>query len=223
MPSRYTAKQSLTDAEELIKNVGCSYETISIEPGIKALTESLAPAFKNKPADVTEENLQARVRSVLLMAVSNKMGNLLLNTSNKSELATGYGTLYGDMSGALSVIGDLYKTMVYKLANYINNSKPGYIPQDIITRPPSAELKADQKDTDSLPEYEILDAILYHYIEEEKSAEDIVVKGADRSLIAKVVAMVNRNEYKRQQFAPILRISPKAFGTGRRMPIVAKY
>jgi NAD+ synthase (glutamine-hydrolysing) len=223
MPSQYTSEQSLADAASIVKNIGCSYESISIQQGIKALTESLAPSFRSKPADVTEENLQARLRSVLLMALSNKMGYLLLNTSNKSELATGYGTLYGDMSGALSVIGDLYKTMVYKLAHYINSIKPGLIPENIITRPPSAELKPNQKDTDSLPEYGILDAILYYYIEEEKSANDIKVKAADKALIDKIVSMVNRNEYKRQQFAPILRISPKAFGTGRRMPIVAKY
>jgi NAD+ synthase (glutamine-hydrolysing) len=223
MPSRYTSQESLTDAGQLIKNVGCTHETISIEPGFKALTESLAATFKNKAPDVTEENMQSRVRGILLMAISNKMGYLLLNTSNKSELATGYGTLYGDMAGALSVIGDLYKTMVYKLANYINSLKPNYIPQNIITRPPTAELKADQKDSDTLPEYDILDKILYHYIELEKSASEIELEGIDKVLIEKIVAMVNRNEYKRKQFAPILRISPKAFGPGRRMPIVAKY
>jgi len=223
LPSQYTSKESLKDAADLVKNIGCSYETISIEPSFNALTKSLGETFKNMPADVTEENMQARVRSIILMAVSNKMGNLLLNTSNKSELATGYGTLYGDMSGALSVIGDLYKTMVYTLAEYINTVTPNLIPKNIITKAPTAELKPNQKDSDSLPEYELLDKILYNYIELEKSADEIKIDGADKALISKVVAMVNRNEYKRNQFAPILRISPKAFGTGRRMPIVAKY
>jgi NAD+ synthase (glutamine-hydrolysing) len=223
LPSRYTSEQSLKDAHGLLKNIGCSHETISIEPGINALTESLTQSFKNKPADITEENMQSRLRSVILMAISNKMGYLLLNTSNKSELATGYGTLYGDMSGALSVIGDLYKTMVYKLAEYINSITPGYIPQDIITRPPTAELKPDQKDTDSLPDYAILDQVLYHFIEEQQLPEEIKVAGTDKALISKIITMVNRNEYKRNQFAPILRVSPKAFGTGRRMPIAGKY
>jgi len=223
MPSKYTSPNSLTDAMALIKNIGCSFESISIEPAFKTLTESLSSTFKNKKADVTEENMQARVRSILLMAVSNKLGYLVLNTSNKSELATGYGTLYGDMSGALSVIGDLYKTMVYKLADHINITKPGTIPANIITKPPSAELKPDQKDSDSLPEYNILDQILYNYIELEKSPEEIKIEGVNNPLIEKVINMVNQNEYKRNQFAPILRISPKAFGAGRRIPIVAKY
>lgn len=223
MPSQYTSQESLTDAAELVKTTGCSYESISIEPTFRVLNESLANSFKSKPSDVTEENMQARTRSILLMAISNKMGYLLLNTSNKSELATGYGTLYGDMSGALSVIGDLYKTQVYELANYINSIHPGTIPQDIITRPPTAELKANQKDSDTLPDYDILDKVLFEYIELEKSAADVKVNGADRALVDRIISMVNRNEYKRNQFAPILRISPKAFGTGRRMPIVAKY
>ena len=223
MPSQYTSQESLTDAAQLVKNIGCSFESISIEPAFKALKESLAATFKGKPADVTEENMQARARSIILMAISNKMGYLLLNTSNKSELATGYGTLYGDMSGALSVIGDLYKTQVYTLVNYVNSINTGLIPQNIITRPPSAELKADQKDSDTLPDYALLDQVLLQYIELEKSATDIKVDGADIPLINRIIGMVNRNEYKRKQFAPILRISPKAFGTGRRMPIVAKY
>lgn len=223
LPSRYTSKESLTDAAQLIKNTGCPYDVISIEPGFKTLTENLAEAFAHKASDTTEENMQSRLRLLMLMAVSNKMGALLLNTSNKSELATGYGTLYGDMSGALSVIGDLYKTQVYQLSNYINTLKPGLIPHDIIDRPPTAELKANQKDTDSLPEYSILDDILFQYIEEHKSPSEISVKGADNALIKKVVDMVNRNEYKRNQLSPVLRVSPKAFGTGRKMPIVAKY
>jgi NAD+ synthase (glutamine-hydrolysing) len=223
LPSRYTSEESLHDAAEIAKNIGCMHEVISIEPGITAAYESLKKSFKGKKADITEENIQSRMRGLLLMAMSNKMGHLLLNTSNKSELATGYGTLYGDMSGAIGVIGDLYKTQVYELANYINKIKPNTIPINIITRAPSAELKPDQKDTDSLPEYDILDKVLYQYIELEKSAIDINVDGASKELVKKIVDMVNRNEYKRLQAPPILRVSNKAFGVGRKMPIVAKY
>jgi NAD+ synthase (glutamine-hydrolysing) len=223
LPSRYTSEESLRDAAEIAKNIGCKHEVISIEPGITAAYESLSKSFAGKKADITEENIQSRMRSLLLMAMSNKMGHLLLNTSNKSELATGYGTLYGDMSGALGVIGDLYKTQVYELSNYINKIKPNTIPSNIITRPPSAELKPDQKDTDSLPEYDLLDKILYQYIELERSAADIKVDGANKELVKKIIDMVNRNEYKRLQAPPILRVSNKAFGVGRKMPIVAKY
>jgi len=223
LPSRYTSDESLKDAAQIIANIGCTHEVISIEPGITAAYNSLAGAFAGKKPDITEENIQARMRSLLLMAVSNKMGHLLLNTSNKSELATGYGTLYGDMSGALSVIGDLYKTQVYELANYINKIKPNTIPVNIITRPPTAELRPDQKDSDSLPEYDILDKVLYQYIDLELSPADIKVDGASKELIKKITDMVNRNEYKRNQAPPILRISNKAFGPGRKMPIVAKY
>jgi NAD+ synthase (glutamine-hydrolysing) len=223
LPSRYTSEESLKDAGELVMNIGCSYDSISIEPGINAAYSSLADAFKGRQADVTEENIQSRMRALLLMAISNKMGYLLLNTSNKSELATGYGTLYGDMSGALSVLGDVYKTQVYELARYINTIKKGLIPSNIITRPPSAELKPNQKDTDSLPDYDILDKVLHEYIEMEKSQIDIKVDGASPELVKRIVDMVNRNEYKRKQSPPILRVSPKAFGSGRRMPIVAKY
>ncbi|MGP8214349.1 MAG: NAD+ synthase [Bacteroidia bacterium] len=232
LPSRYTSEESLRDAAELIVNIGCHHETISIEPGVIAANKSLSKAFAGRKPDITEENIQSRMRSLLLMAVSNKFGYLLLNTSNKSELATGYGTLYGDMSGALAVIGDVYKTQVFELARYINSKgiksyapaiNAPTIPEDIITRPPTAELKPDQKDTDTLPEYAILDKILYQYIEMELSASDIKVEGASADLIEKIVAMVNRNEYKRQQAPPVLRISPKAFGAGRKMPIVGKY
>ena len=223
LPSRYTSEESLRDATEIATNLGCPHETISIEPGITAAYESLSKVFEGKKVDITEENIQSRMRSLLLMAMSNKMGHLLLNTSNKSELSTGYGTLYGDMSGALSVIGDLYKTQVYELANYINKIKPNRIPSNIISRPPTAELKPDQKDTDSLPEYNILDKILYQYIELERSPIDIKVDGASHELVKKITNMVNRNEYKRLQAPPILRVSNKAFGVGRKMPIVAKY
>ena len=223
LPSKYTSQESLDDATALVKNTGCNYELISIEHGVNAVNTSLTKAFADKQTDITEENIQSRMRAVLLMAISNKMGYLLLNTSNKSELATGYGTLYGDMSGALSVLGDVYKTQVYELAKYINTIKPGTIPSNIITRPPTAELRHDQKDSDSLPEYDLLDKVLYEYIEMEKSPIDIKVKGADAALIKRITDMVNRNEFKRQQAPPILRVSPKAFGSGRRMPIVAKY
>jgi len=223
LPSRYTSIESLRDAAEIATNIGCLHETISIEPGITVAYDSLSKVFEGKKPDITEENIQSRMRSLLLMAMSNKMGHLLLNTSNKSELSTGYGTLYGDMSGALSVIGDLYKTQVYGLANYINKIKPNTIPSNIITRPPTAELKHDQKDTDSLPEYDILDKILYQYIELERSPIDIKVDGANNELVKKITDMVNRNEYKRLQAPPILRVSNKAFGVGRKMPIVAKY
>jgi NAD+ synthase (glutamine-hydrolysing) len=223
LPSKYTSQESIDDAMALAKNVGCDYESISIEDGVAAVNTSLTKAFTGKKADITEENIQSRMRAIMLMAVSNKMGYLLLNTSNKSELATGYGTLYGDMSGAISVLGDVYKTQVYELANYINIIKPGLIPPNIISKPPTAELKPNQKDSDSLPEYDILDKVLYQYIELEKSPADIKVKGADAALIKRITDMVNRNEFKRQQAPPILRVSPKAFGPGRRMPIVAKY
>jgi NAD+ synthase (glutamine-hydrolysing) len=223
LPSRYTSEESLRDAAELIANIGCPHETISIEPGVTAANNSLSVVFAGKQADITEENMQARMRSLLLMAVSNKFGYLLLNTSNKSELATGYGTLYGDMSGAISVLGDVYKTQVFELARYINKLKPNTIPENIISKPPTAELKANQKDSDSLPEYDLLDKILYQYIEMELSYDDIKVDGASKELVEKIVALVNRNEYKRNQAPPILRVSPKAFGVGRKMPIVAKY
>lgn len=223
LPSRYTSTESLKDATALLNELNCSHETISIEPGITAAYNSLAETFKGKQMDIAEENIQSRMRSLILMAISNKMGYLLLNTSNKSELATGYGTLYGDMSGAVSVLGDVYKTQVFELCQYINKIRPNTIPENIISKPPTAELKFNQKDSDSLPEYNLLDKILFQYIEMELSASDIKVEGASPELIEKTVAMVNRNEYKRKQAPPIIRISPKAFGAGRKMPIVAKY
>jgi NAD+ synthase (glutamine-hydrolysing) len=176
----------------------------------------------DKNADVTEENIQARIRGVLLMAVSNKFGNILLNTSNKSEAAVGYGTLYGDMAGGISVLGDVYKTDVYNLARYINRNKE-IIPINSITKPPSAELRPDQKDSDSLPDYDVLDKILFNYIELQKSPEDIIGEGFPEETVRKTIRMVNANEYKRFQAPPIIRVSSKAFGPGRRMPLVAKY
>ena len=184
--------------------------------------EELKPEFKNIPFGVGEENLQSRSRGNLLMAIANKFGYILLNTSNKSELATGYGTLYGDMAGGLSVVGDVYKMQVYALARFINRDKE-IIPVNIIEKAPSAELRPDQKDIDSLPEYAVLDKILYQYIERRQGPNEIAGSGTDIALVKRVLKMVNTNEYKRNQFCPIIRVSNKAFGIGRRMPIVAKY
>ncbi len=222
MPSRYSSEHSVSDSILLAKRLNVSYEIINIEKPFSAFEELLAPAFSGKNRDVTEENIQARIRAVLLMAYSNKFGFILLNTSNKSEAAVGYGTLYGDMAGGLSVIGDVYKTDVYKLARFINRNFE-IIPQNIISKPPSAELKPDQLDTDSLPEYKILDSILHQYIELQRPVNEIELNGCDRSVLEKVLGMINYNEYKRYQAPPILRISSKAFGDGRRMPLVAKY
>jgi NAD+ synthase (glutamine-hydrolysing) len=222
MPSRYSSDHSVSDAIKLSKTLRVHYDIINIEKPFTAFEEVLAPVFNGLNADVTEENIQARIRAVLLMAVSNKNGCILLNTSNKSEASVGYGTLYGDMSGGLSVIGDVYKTDVYRLAHYVNRNKE-IIPENIIKKLPSAELRPDQFDTDSLPDYEILDSILYQYIELQKPAERIIKEGADRDIVLKVIRMINFNEYKRYQAPPVLRISSKAFGAGRRMPLVARY
>ena len=223
LPSQFSSNETMKDAMQLLKNTGTAYQTISIEPGVHAVNESLSSAFKGLKPDITEENIQARMRGLLIMAVSNKTGALMLNTSNKSELATGYGTLYGDMGGALSVLGDLYKTQVYRIAEYINDLTPGLIPENILKKAPTAELRHQQKDSDSLPEYDILDKILVQCIEQHMSVAEIKVKGADKEIILKVVNMVNKTEFKRYQFAPILRVSPKSFGVGRRMPVVGKF
>src|SRR6185312_4766023 len=223
LPSQFSSDETMNDAMHLLENTDSPYQTISIEPGVNAVNESLSKAFKGLKPDITEENIQARMRGLLIMAISNKTGALMLNTSNKSELATGYGTLYGDMNGALSVLGDLYKTQIYCIAEYVNEIHPGLIPKNILKKAPTAELRYHQKDSDSLPEYDILDKILVQYIEQHKSAAEIKVKGATKELIQKVVNMVNKAEFKRHQFCPILRVSPKSFGTGRRMPIVAKF
>lgn len=222
MPSRYSSEHSVTDSVKLCKNLNVAYDIISIENPFKSFEQSLAEVFQGTKTDVTEENIQARIRAVILMAISNKFGNILLNTSNKSEAAVGYGTLYGDMSGGLSVIGDIYKTDVYRLANYINRSSE-VIPENIIRKLPSAELRPDQLDSDSLPDYAVLDTILYQYIELQKNAESIIAEGADRETVYRVIRMINFNEYKRYQAPPVLRISSKAFGAGRRMPLVARY
>jgi NAD+ synthase (glutamine-hydrolysing) len=222
LPSRFSSEHSVTDAVRLAENLDVKHEIISIEKPFTAFEESLSLLFSGLPSDVTEENIQARIRATMLMAYSNKFGHILLNTSNKSEAAVGYGTLYGDMAGGLSVIGDVYKTDVYRLAEFINRDSE-VIPRNIITKAPSAELRPGQFDTDSLPDYNILDSILHLYIELQKPVSEIIASGLDKEVVRRVIKMINSNEYKRYQAPPILRISSKAFGAGRRMPLVAKY
>ncbi len=222
MPSVYSSDHSISDALDLVHYTGCLHEIIPIQPIAEAFNQQLTTAFKGLPPDITEENIQARIRGTLLMAMANKHGYILLNTSNKSEAAVGYGTLYGDMAGALGVIGDVYKTQVYQLAHYINRDRI-LIPHNTLIKPPSAELRPDQQDSDSLPEYELLDAVLFQYIEHKKSAEQLVGLGFDPALVNRILKLVNQAEFKRFQSPPILRISNKAFGGGRVMPLVAKY
>lgn len=222
MPSRYSSDHSVADAIQLADNLGVRYDIIGIQDMVDDFEKSLEPVFEGLPPGVAEENVQARTRGILVMAVSNKFGNILLNTTNKSECAVGYGTLYGDMNGGLAVLGDVYKTDVYKLARYINRDQE-LIPENSITKAPSAELRPDQKDTDSLPDYDILDAILFKYIEMNQSPEEIIAQGYEREVVMKTTRMVNQNEYKRFQSPPILRVSSKAFGFGRKMPLVARY
>jgi NAD+ synthase (glutamine-hydrolysing) len=222
MPSEYSSGHSVSDAEKLCLNLGNRYDIIPIKDVYQGFLSTLKPIFKDLPFSVAEENIQSRVRGNLLMAVANKFGYILLNTSNKSELATGYGTLYGDMAGGLSVLGDLYKMQVYALARYIN-IKQELIPRNILEKAPSAELRPNQKDSDSLPDYEILDRLLFQYIELRQGPKEIIAQGFDPTLVKRVLRLVNMNEYKRNQFCPIIRVSSKAFGVGRRLPIVAKY
>jgi NAD+ synthase (glutamine-hydrolysing) len=222
MPSKFSSGHSIEDAVKLADNLGVKYDIIKIHSVVDAFDLTLAPVFGGLAHDLTEENIQARVRGSLLMALSNKFGHILLNTSNKSEAAVGYGTLYGDMNGGLSVLGDVYKKDVFELARHINLENE-VIPWNTITKPPSAELRPDQKDSDSLPDYDVLDSILFDYIELAKSPAEIVAMGFDEATVHRTVLMVNRNEYKRFQTPPILRISSKAFGFGRKMPLVAKY
>jgi NAD+ synthase (glutamine-hydrolysing) len=222
MPSKFSTGHSVQDALDLVKNLGCKHEVIAIKEAADAFDAMLAPVFKGLPFNITEENIQARCRAIIVMAFSNKFGYILLNTSNKSECAVGYGTLYGDMAGAIGVLGDVYKTQVYQLSNHINRERE-IIPINSIVKPPSAELRPGQKDSDSLPDYDILDKLLYQYIELKKSSRDIIAQGFEEELVRKVIAMVNKAEFKRYQTPPILRVSPKAFGMGRRMPIVGKY
>jgi NAD+ synthase (glutamine-hydrolysing) len=222
MPSPFSSAHSVADAEMLSKNLGTQYDIVPIAAIYESFLKELQPLFHDLPFGVAEENVQARTRGNLLMAIANKFGYILLNTSNKSELAVGYGTLYGDMAGGLSVLGDVYKMQVYALAEFINREKE-IIPRNIITKAPSAELRPGQKDTDSLPPYDILDRVLYQYIELRNGPRDIIAQGYDASLVARILKMVNTNEYKRNQFCPIIRVSAKAFGVGRRVPIVGKY
>lgn len=222
MPSQFSTGHSVSDAEQLSQNLQNRYDILPIKDIFDQTEQTLKPVFKDLPFNVAEENIQSRIRGLLAMALSNKFGYILLNTSNKSELATGYGTLYGDMAGGLGVLGDLYKMQVYALARYINREKE-IIPVNIIEKAPSAELRPGQKDSDSLPEYNELDAILYQYIERRLGPQEIIALGFDEKLVNRILQMVNRNEYKRNQFCPIIRVSPKAFGIGRRVPIVAKY
>ncbi len=219
MPSQFSSEGSIIDSQKLVDNLGISSETISIQPLFNEFNKSLEQSFKGKSPDVTEENLQARIRGTILMAISNKFGYLLCTTGNKSEVAVGYATLYGDMNGALAVIADVYKTQVYELANYINREEE-IIPSNIITKPPSAELRPDQKDEDSLPPYELLDKILELYLEDYKELNEISEIIGDKDLVKKILNLVDRNEFKRNQAAPAIRISKKAFGYGRRFPIV---
>lgn len=222
MPSKYSTDHSVQDALDLVNNIGCKHEIIPIKEAADAFDSMLAKPFEGLPFNLTEENIQARCRGIVVMAMSNKFGYILLNTSNKSECAVGYGTLYGDMCGAISVIGDVYKTQVFNLAKYINKDKE-IIPINTIVKPPSAELRPDQKDSDSLPEYDELDQILYQHIELKKGSKEIIAQGFDEALVKRILRMVNLAEFKRYQTPPILRVSPKAFGMGRRMPIVGKY
>lgn len=222
MPSEYSTSHSVEDAKLLAENLGIQYDVIAIKSVYNAYENLLNPYFEGKAFDVTEENIQARIRGMIVMALSNKFGYILLNTTNKSEFAVGYGTLYGDLCGGLSVLGDVYKTEIYDLAAYINKDRE-IIPQNTITKPPSAELRPGQKDSDSLPPYEILDPILYQYIEKRQGPQEIIAMGYEEALVRRILRMVNINEFKRHQSAPVIRVSNKAFGVGRRIPIVGKY
>jgi NAD+ synthase (glutamine-hydrolysing) len=219
MPSKYSSSESLKDAKILVRNLGISSTKITIHAAVSTMEEKLKNAFQNDIAGITEENIQARIRGMYLMAYSNRFGNLLLTTGNKSEIAVGYATLYGDMAGGLAVIGDLYKTEVYKLAHFINKDKE-IIPPEIINKEPSAELKKGQTDQDTLPPYDLLDRILRMYLEENKEYQEISRVIGDEDTVVKVLRMVDHNEFKRKQAAPVLRVSKKAFGYGRRYPIV---
>jgi NAD+ synthase (glutamine-hydrolysing) len=222
MPSGFSSSHSVDDAVKLSEHLGNPYHIIPIEAIYDTFLNTLSPLFEGTSFGLAEENLQSRSRGNILMSVANKFGHVLLNTSNKSELATGYGTLYGDMAGGLSILGDLYKTQVFALARFLNLNGE-LIPDNILTKAPSAELRPNQKDSDSLPDYELLDRILYLYIERRMGPAQIIELGADTALVNRVLKMVNVNEYKRNQFCPVIRVSTKSFGTGRRIPIVAKY
>ncbi len=222
MPSPFSTEHSVNDAVQLSKNIGNPYDIIHINTIYESFLSTLKPVFNHLPFSLAEENIQSRIRGNLLMAIANKFGYILLNTSNKSELATGYGTLYGDMAGGLGVLGDCYKLQIYALAKYINRDKE-VIPSNIIYKEPSAELRPNQKDSDSLPDYAVLDKILFQYIERRLGPAEIKTQGFESILVDKTLKLVNTNEYKRNQFCPVIRVSPKAFGVGRRVPIVGKY
>ncbi|MBT8230217.1 MAG: NAD+ synthase [Bacteroidia bacterium] len=222
MPSQFSSQHSVDDAKQLSINLGIKHDIIPIEKIYDGFLYELDKHFEGHPFGIAEENIQARSRGTLLMALSNKFGNILLNTTNKSEMAVGYGTLYGDLAGGLSVLGDVYKTQVFDLAKFINKEEE-VIPWNTITKPPSAELRPNQKDSDSLPDYDILDIILFEYIERRKGPKEIIAMGYDEQLVKRILRLVNINEFKRYQTAPVLRVSVKAFGVGRRMPIVGKY
>jgi NAD+ synthase (glutamine-hydrolysing) len=223
LPSPYSSGGSVEDSMEMIRKVGTDYKKIPIGEIMKAFDDTLEPHFKGKKIDLTEENIQARIRGALLMALTNKFGLILLNTSNKSEMAVGYSTMYGDSIGAISVLGDTYKTEVYQLAEYINRTEGNIIPENIIHKAPSAELRPEQKDSDSLPPYDVLDPILFQYIEKRQGPREIIAMGYDSELVYRILKLVNQSEYKRFQAPPVLRISDKGFGSGRRLPIVGKY
>ncbi|MGQ1910207.1 NAD+ synthase [Marinifilum sp. RC60d5] len=222
LPSEFSSDHSIKDAVDLAENLGIQYEIVAIQDIFNEFQKSLSPIFGDLPFNVAEENIQARIRGTLMMGLSNKFGHILLNTSNKSEAAVGYGTLYGDMNGGLSVLGDVYKTDVFKMAWFMNKDAE-VIPENTIVKPPSAELRPDQKDSDSLPDYDILDGILYRYIEKNMSLEEIINEGFEKETVKKAIRLVNMNEYKRFQTPPILRVSSKAFGFGRKIPLVAKH
>lgn len=222
MPSQFSTSHSVDDSLKLLEKLGSPHKIIPIKEVFDVYEKILQPHFENKPFDVTEENLQARIRGNYLMALSNKFGYILLNTTNKSEAAVGYGTLYGDMCGGLAVLADVYKTQIYEVCRYINKEEE-IIPEHILTKAPSAELREGQKDSDSLPDYDILDKVLYNYIEKHQGPDELEALGFEEKLVTRVLRMVNRNEFKRHQTPPILRVSPKAFGSGRRLPIVGKY
>jgi NAD+ synthase (glutamine-hydrolysing) len=222
MPSEFSSSGSVEDARALAMNLGIRFEVVAIRETVEAMAQGLQPLFAGTPFGLAEENMQARVRGTLLMSVSNKFGHLVLTTGNKSEMSVGYCTLYGDMVGALAVIGDVWKTRVYELAHYANREREA-IPQNTITKPPSAELRPDQVDTDSLPPYEVLDPILQAYVEHYRSAEEIAESlNVDLERVDHLLRLVERSEYKRQQAAPVLKVTAKSFGTGRRFPLAAR-
>jgi NAD+ synthase (glutamine-hydrolysing) len=224
MPSRYSSPETRADARAVAESIGAEFREIEIEPVVEALTTALATSFEGRTPDLTEENLQARVRGVLLMALSNKFGWLLVATGNKSELSVGYATLYGDMAGGFALLKDVYKTDVFRLARYLNErAGREVIPQSTIERAPSAELRADQLDQDSLPPYDELDRVLEAYVEFDRSLEELSADGFDADVVARAVAMIDRAEYKRRQAPPGVKLRPKAFGRDRRTPITNRW